>query len=389
MNLVQAPIKMINEQQLNSLIAFRRELHQFPEVSENEFETQRRIVRRLKGAGIENVFCIAKTGVLVRFDGKEPGKTIMLRADTDALPIIETNDFDHKSTDPGVSHKCGHDGHTTIMMGVAEYLIANPLKKGTVVLLFQPGEENGYGAKAVLEDSNFNFEPDMVFALHNLPGYPMHQVVVKEGSFTAAAKSIIIKLFGKTAHAAEPEMGINPAACMSELVQLFEKVNQPDLEKDDFTLTAPVYMNMGEKSYGVTAGYGEVHYTLRTWNNKTMDYLTHNLVHEISQLGLRYRLKTEISWAEEFASNQNDVAAVDLIRKAASDNQLNIEERSVPFKWGEDFGLFTERFSGAMFGIGSGKDCPALHNPDYDFPDEIIVTGVKMFTSLIERVTNE
>ncbi len=370
------------------LIAFRKELHQHPEVSQNEIETQKRIISFLEQHEIDGIE-VGITGVMVIFDSVKQGKTIMLRSDHDALPIQEINDFEHKSLFEGVSHKCGHDGHTTIMCGVAKHLKDNPISNGKVILLFQPAEENGEGAKAVLADTKFDFNPDLVFALHNLPKYPLHTIVCREGSFTAAAKSIIIKLDGKTSHAAEPELGINPAGAISDLVKMFEKVSQPDLNKDDFALTSPIYIHMGELSYGVTAGHGEIHYTLRTWNNETMNNLCKDILNRTDEIVQNYGLKSTISWTEEFSSNQNHPDAVKLIQESIGENKLEQEERTTPFKWGEDFGLFTEKHKGAMFGIGSGVDCPALHNPDYDFPDEIIPTGINMFTTIIAKALND
>ncbi|MEQ8906563.1 amidohydrolase [Ekhidna sp.] len=378
----------MEETTIKDLIAFRKELHTYPEVSQKESETQRRIIEFLASKGVEGKK-IGGTGVFVVFDSGNEGKTIMLRSDHDALAIQEINDFDYKSRNEGVSHKCGHDGHTAIMCGVAQYFQKNPLAKGKVILVFQPAEENGEGAKAILADGQFNYEPDLVYALHNLPGYPLHQIVIKEGNFTAAAKSIIIKLDGKTSHAAEPESGLNPALAISELIQMFKDVSQPDFNRDDFALITPIYIHMGELSYGVSAGHGEVHYTLRTWNRETMNPLTETVLKRVDEILVKHDLKSEISWTEEFASNRNDPKAVQLIDKVIEELGFSKEERERPFKWGEDFGLFTQKFPGAMFGIGSGEDCPALHNPDYDFPDEITVTGIKMFTHIVEKAIND
>ncbi|MEQ6168588.1 amidohydrolase [Ekhidna sp. MALMAid0563] len=374
----------MEETAVNDLIAFRKELHQHPEVSQKEKETQKRIIHFLNESGI-NGKPIGGTGVFVMFDSGRDGKTIMLRSDHDALPIQEINDFEHKSLNDGVSHKCGHDGHTAIMCGVAKYFKENPISEGKLVLVFQPAEENGEGAKAVLADDQFDFEPDLVFAMHNLPSYPLHQVVIKDKNFTTAAKSIIIKLSGKTSHAAEPELGINPAKAIAELIEMFERESEPELNKDDFALASPVHINMGEKSYGITAGYGEVHYTLRTWNSEVMKDFADRIVRRTEDIAKNHQLKLDISWTEEFDSNNNDPAPMEVIRKAIQMNGFDYFERERPFKWGEDFGLFTQKFPGAMFGIGSGEDCPALHNPDYDFPDEIIQTGINMFTTIVEK----
>ena len=370
---------------LNNLVQFRQELHQHPEVSQKEFQTQQRILLKLKELGAEQIIPIGGTGVLAIFEGKSLGKTVLLRADTDALPIQEVNDFAHRSIFEGVSHKCGHDGHTAVMMAVAAHLINHQLPQGRALLLFQPAEENGEGAKAVLADKQFPFAPDWVFAFHNLPGYPLHKIIVREGSFTAAAKSIILKLNGKTSHAAEPELGINPALAISELIQMLNSSSQPDLARDDFALTSPVHINMGERAYGVSAGYGEVHYTLRTWDNQTMDSLCEKIVKAAKEIANKNSLQLTIDWTESFFANQNDKEAVQMIRQAAIDNNLVHEDRPTPFKWGEDFGLFTEKYRGAMFGIGSGENHPALHNPDYDFPDAILPTGFTMFLSILNH----
>ncbi|MFT7035154.1 MAG: amidohydrolase [Cyclobacteriaceae bacterium] len=377
------------EAELDQVVKFRRELHQHPEVSGKEFDTQKRIIDRLQQLGIRSIFAVGGTGVMVRFQGESPGKTVMLRADTDALPIQEVNDFLHRSSFPGISHKCGHDGHTAILYGVAKHLMNHPLQKGVVMLLFQPAEENGEGAKAILNDLLFDFTPDFVFAFHNIPGYTLHKVVVRKDSFTAAAKSIIIKIKGKTSHAAEPELGINPAKCIAEIISFFESVSKPNIDAHDFALATPVFIKMGEKSYGVSAGYGEVHYTLRTWNNQVMENFTFKIMAGINRITTDHRLDTEIEWTEEFFANQNKPEIVDMIKSIAQEQDFDVEEKTTPFKWGEDFGLFTAKFSGAMFGIGSGEGCPALHNPDYDFPDQIIPTGIKMFTELIERSIHE
>ncbi len=373
---------------MKNFIAFRKDLHRHPELSTKEFETQKRILVFLESLGVHHAKKIGHTGVMATFSGKEKGKTILLRCDTDALPIQEINTFQHRSITDGVSHKCGHDGHTTIMTVVAQYLVENPLGKGQVALLWQPAEENGHGAKDVLSDEAFDFNPDVVFALHNVPGFPLHQVVVKEGAFTPAVKSIIIKLNGKTSHAAEPELGINPALAVSDLIQFFADISKPNPERDDFALTTPVFISMGEKSYGVSAGHGEVHYTIRTWSNQVMNELSSACVNKIDAIAKKYELTSEISWTEEFSSNQNDASATDIIREAAKENNLPIHEKATPFKWGEDFGLFTEKFRGAMFGIGAGENHPALHNPDYDFPDDLIDTGSKMFISILHKALN-
>ncbi len=368
-----------------TLKEFRRHLHQNPELSTQEYKTQAYVKQHLQGLHFDRLTEVGGTGLAVYFKGKNLGNKILLRGDMDALPIQEVNDFAHASKTPGVSHKCGHDGHTTILLGVAQHLSENPIEKGEVCLVFQPAEENGKGAKAILEDENFSFEADLAFALHNLPAYPLHKIVCRKNNFNAAARSVIFKFSGKTAHAAQPHTGVNPALAIAETIQISESLSQKDITKADFQLISHIYLQMGEKAYGVSAGFGEVHLTLRTWNNEVMETLQHKLVMEVRKLAKKHNLGVDEEWLEVFYANQNDEKAYKIIRESAKELNLEYEDRKEPFTWGEDFGLFTEAYKGAMFGIGSGENCPALHNPDYDYPDEITETGVRMFTQILKN----
>jgi len=372
---------MINKDLISELIAFRKMLHANPEVSGKEYNTANSVAKFLKTCTpskvIEN---IGETGIVAVFDSGKPGKSIMFRAELDALPIQEINTFEHASTIKGVSHKCGHDGHATVLLGLARLLSKQKPKTGKIFLLFQPAEENGEGAKAIFSDLKFeDFKPDYIFAFHNLPGYPLNQIVVKNNSFTTAVKSIIIKINGKTAHAAEPENGLNPALAIAEILQESAKLSNNDPDRDDFTLITPIHIEMGEISYGISAGYGEVRLTIRTWSEHIMEKLTADLIMCIEKASKNHQMPITYSWTQEFYANQNDDKAVALIKEAANSLSFDIFERKFPFKWGEDFGLFTQNFNGAMFGIGSGEKSPALHNPDYDFPDEILPNAIQLF----------
>ncbi|MDD3721329.1 MAG: amidohydrolase [Lutibacter sp.] len=379
---------MINKELKEELITFRKMLHANPEVSKKEYNTANSVAKFLKSCTpskvIEN---IGGTGIVAIFDSEKPGKSVMFRAELDALPIQETNTFKHASTIKGVSHKCGHDGHTTVLLGLARLLSDQKPKTGKIFLLFQPAEEEGEGAKTIFADSKFeDLKPDYIFAFHNLPGYPLNQIIVKNDSFTAAVKSIIIKINGKTAHAAEPENGLNPALAIAEILQESEKLSNNDPNREDFTLITPIHIEMGEIAYGISAGYGEIRLTIRTWNENTMKKLTADLIKCIEKASENHQMPITYSWTQEFYANQNDGEAVAIIKESAKSLSFDIFERKFPFKWGEDFGLFTQNFKGAMFGIGSGEKSPALHNPDYDFPDEILPTAIQLFHQISLRI---
>ena len=371
-----------------TLALFRKELHQNPELSGNEVETAKRVVEFLQNYQPDEIITnIGGHGIAAIYKGKKSGKTTLLRCELDALPIQEINNFDYKSNVVGVSHKCGHDGHIAILCGLAAILSADRPKMGKVILLFQPAEEDGSGAEKVYNDLNFRkLEPDYVFALHNLPGFPEGQIIVKNGTFSCAVKSIIIKLTGITSHAGEPENGINPALAISEIIRTLDSMLQPDIKRSDYFLLTPIHIRMGEEAYGVSAGEAEVHYTIRSNSNHQMDNCAKILEETVSSISNHFKLKCEIQWIQPFRANENSPKAVDMIRKAAEEEQLEILEKSTPFSWGEDFGIFTEHYTGAMFGLGAGIDMPALHNPDYDYPDEISSIGISIFHKICQEI---
>lgn len=372
---------------IKDAISLRKYLHQHPEVSSHEEKTSEYLLEHLKACEPDELIEFANYGIAAIFKGNKEGKKILIRGDFDALPIEEINDFEHKSINPGVSHKCGHDGHAAILYALARNLSVKRPKQGEAILLFQPAEENGEGAKGIFRDPQFKrLNPDFAVALHNLPGYPMHTVVWREGTFTAAANSIIIKLHGKTSHAAEPELGANPAEAMAEIIQRYIAINHPDPQRDNFRIATPVYMTMGEKSYGVSAGYGELHFTLRAWDNDVIQGFERECEEIARKTGQKHGLQIEIGWCQSFFANHNNSRVTTAIKKAAESNGLELINREYPFKWGEDFGIFTAAFPGAMFGIGAGEDSPALHNPDYDFPDKLIGTGSSIFYKIIAEL---
>ena len=375
----------MTEDIIEKVTKLRRHLHQYPELSCEERETSKTVQAFLQKHAMGKAIPLTDTGFMWEIDSGKPGKVVTIRAELDALPIPEENTFTYKSTKNGVSHKCGHDGHTSILCGTVLNLSKEPPASGKYQFLFQPAEENGEGARAILEHSDHEFYTDYIFALHNLPGFDFGQVIYKSGTFTPAVKSIIIYLKGKTSHAAEPENGINPALAMAEILQLTDalNINQPEL--DDFQLVTPIEMNLGEEAYGISAGYGEIRLTLRAWNDHILTQLGEDILDIVRKVSAKYQLKADTEWTQIFSSNQNDEQAVSIIESSARENDMPLLHRDEPFKWGEDFGLFTQHFKGAMFGLGAGKDVPSLHNPDYDYPDALTKEGIRIFSHIMRK----
>lgn len=372
--------------ELQSFIEFRHLLHQYPDLSGKELATRELIRAFLEPFQPDQLLELGETGLLVIYNGKKPGKNILVRAELDALAIEETNQFGYRSKHAGISHKCGHDGHMVILARLAWLLHQQPLEAGTAYLLFQPAEENGMGAKAIMGDPAFNkLKIDQVIALHNIPGYPAGSVLIKENAFTPSVSSIIVRYMGKTSHAAEPENGICPAPAMSSFLTQALAMAIPEKEEKDFFLVSPVYMIMGEKSYGVTAGYGEVHLTIRAWEHPYLKDQSKTMESLAQSIGDKFGLKTKVDWTQEFSANNNAPEVVEQIKSAATELGLSIQHLPHPMKWGEDFGLFTQHFTGAMFGLGTGENGPALHNPDYDFNDDLIEPGSQVFESVVRK----
>jgi len=375
---------------LQKIIELRQELHQQPELSDSEFITAERITNFLVQYNpTEIIRGIGGNGIICIFKGSEDGPSVLFRCDMDALPIDEENDFKYKSKEKGVSHKCGHDGHMAIMAGLADLFSKNLPKKGQAILLFQPSEENGQGAKRVLNDEKFKeLKIDYVFALHNLPGFPEGEVILKKDAFASASKGLVIKLVGKTSHAAEPENGLSPAMAMSNIIK--ELTFLPSENRfADFTLVTVVFAKLGEIAFGTSPGNAEIMATLRSYSNNDMQLLTDRAHTIVKENAFRHNLKFEISFTEEFPATINNKESIKDIEKAVVSNSLKYRHLSEPFRWSEDFGYFTQKFPGAIFGLGSGENHPQLHNPDYDFPDSIIENGVRMFHGIYSQIVNK
>lgn len=384
------PAFALSDASLDALKAFRRELHQYPFVSDEEAPTVERLVAFLQPRIAPKIRVFMNgTAALVAYDSGQPGPGVLLRGDTDALPIPEVNTFAHASKRPGYGHMCGHDGHTAILCAVAEHLNAHPPKQGCVVLLFQPAEENGHGAVGVLDSGILKEYPiTHAYALHNLPGFPLHQVATRAGTLNAAVKSVIYRFEGITAHAAEPEQGRNPALAMAALLQEAEAASVNTPESDDFFIAVPVYTTLGQQAYGIAAGLGEVHLTVRSWKPEVLQARLSALEAFACQQATEHGLQLSLRETESFEACDNAAENVTVIKEAAAEAGLSFMSLERPFRWGEDFGLFSQHYSGAMFGLGSGEDCPALHNPDYDFPDALIASGAKVFVEVLRAHWN-
>ncbi len=378
------------DKHLQELIDLRHRLHSMAEVSGEEQETGEAIVDFLKSTSPD--FLEEKVGghgILATYEGQKEGPHVLIRCELDGLPIADKIDKDYRSQTKEVGHKCGHDGHMTIICGVARMLEKHLPDSGKVTLLFQPAEETGEGARQVIEDPKFKkLSPDYCFALHNLPGFKKNEIIIRDDVFAAASVGLIVNFKGSTAHAAHPEQGKSPALAMAQTVQAFSAVPQFYSPLEKAAKVTVINVNLGARAFGTSPGRATVMATLRTYDEDLLEMLKAKCLGIAEQTAETYDLSVDHEWVEPFPSTVNDATANRVIIAAAEKQDFQIHPKEHPFSWSEDFGHFTKDTKGAMFGLGAGEEHPALHAEDYDFPDEIISTGIRMFMEIIIEVTN-
>lgn len=380
--------------QLDELAALRHRLHQQPELSTREERTASLVVLELERAGADEVLTgVGGTGVVGGFDSGQPGPTLVLRCELDALPISEPGDFGHeyRSQSDGVSHKCGHDGHMAILIGVARALGRQRPAGGKVALLFQPAEETGEGAPAVLADARFKaLEPDFIIGFHNLPRHAMHNICLRQDTFASASEGFRLQLAGAFSHSSYPEHGRSPAAAVAELLVALPGLPGTVSRSSDLLMLTLTQAVLGEKGprtdFGVAPGVAEICGVIRAHQQRELEALKQAICGLAAPLCEREGLTWELSWHEAFPATVNHDGSVALIRDAARRAGLKVEMLDEPFRWSEDFSHYLQQYPGAFFGIGSGVDQPQLHNEYYDFPDELIPTGVTVYLAIVESI---
>ncbi len=370
------------------LIRLRRELHAHPELSDIEQKTAGMIAEFWRQFKPDKVITpLGSNGIAFVFDSGRPGPSVVFRCELDAIPVDEKNDFVYRSRMPGIAHKCGHDGHMAIMAGLGYLISLNRPQKGKIILVYQPAEETGQGAAAIVDDPEFkNLKPDYAFALHNLPGYPLGAIVLKSGTINCASRGMIIRLFGITSHSAWPEDGRSPAEPMCDLIQELTRLPaSSDLNQLNSRVTVG-HARLGDPAFGLSPGYAEIMATLRSQTDEDMSILVERSVNLVKEKATESNLNYEIGWDEEFIASVNDPGACDIVKEAGGAigaEVINLEE-ALPVS--EDFGQFTARIPGAMFFLGAGEACPRLHQADYDFPEELIEIGSNIYMQIAQAL---
>ncbi len=365
---------------LKTLVDLRKSFHKYPELSGKEKSTSEKLKNLLKNLNLFHFNKVGKHAFLATVSGKQKGLHIVFRAELDALPITENNQFEYKSLQPKVSHKCGHDGHMTILVGLAQWLKQNPIEKGKVSLLFQSAEETGMGAADVLKNWPKNIKPDLFFALHNLPNQTFGSIHCKSGTFSSASKGVIINFTGKESHAAEPQNGKNPISAIGKISEFAAKYRNL---KGKGLITV-IHTKVGSKAFGTSPGKGVLMLTLRTQTNEKLSTIENALKAFTEKVCNEEGIEFSFSDTEHFFHTYNSSKAVKMLQTVCNEQGLQYQKMELPFAWSEDFGRFTHKYSGALFAVGAGNQEP-LHSPSYDFNDDLIPIGIQVFASLIKK----
>ncbi|UWU25851.1 amidohydrolase (plasmid) [Rhizobium sp. CB3060] len=380
----------LTSEQLAEITTFRHSLHRRPEISGEEVETASAVIDALRAIGADEVLSgVGGHGVAAIFSGKEDGPCLMFRSELDALPIDEISDLPYRSDIPGKGHLCGHDGHTATLIALAKGLGERRSSRGRVVLMFQPSEENGVGAAAVVADAKFAaIRPDLIFSLHNFPGLPLGHSALREGPVNCASRGLKIALTGKTAHAASPEEGTAPTFAVARLLEALTALGRGMTVDERFLQVTITYARLGERAFGISPGYAEIWATLRALSDDAMVGLVtaaERLVHlEAEAAGLAVNIEYE----DVFPQSSNASQAVAELRKAMVDEGVSFDDGNgiLPMRAGEDFGVFGRVAPSAMFFLGAGVDHPGLHNPDFDYPDALIGIGAGIFMRTVRNI---
>ena len=376
------------EENRDEMTRWRRDLHAHPELGFEERRTADFVAAKLREFGLQVHTGIGGTGVVGVLRNGNETRAIGLRADMDALPILEQNTFDHRSTHDGVMHACGHDGHTTMLLGAAKYLAQTRAFRGQVNFIFQPAEEGIGGAKAMVDDGLFReFPCDSIFAMHNAPGMAVGRFGVKSGVVAAAGAFFDIDIQGVGAHGAHPDHGVDPVVVGSQLVTALQSIVARNLRPSDAAVVSVTQFHAGD-AYNVIPATARLSGTVRTFSKGVMDKIEERMTNLAQTTAAAYGATANVDFRFVFAPVVNDEQAAD----AAADvcNELVGEERVrrdlPPGTGSEDFSFMLEEVPGCylLIGNGDGKEVRPVHNPGYDFNDDALALGASFFARVVE-----
>jgi amidohydrolase len=372
------------------LAAIRRDIHAHPELAFEEHRTAELVASRLEALGIETHRGIGRTGVVGVIRAGSSPRGIGLRADMDALPITERNDFPHHSRHPGRMHACGHDGHTTMLLGAAEWLVQQGGFDGTVYLIFQPAEEGDGGAREMIEDGLFErFPMESVFGMHNWPGLAAGHFAVHDGPVMACADRFDIEIRGHGTHAAMPHLGVDPVVTGAALVQALQVVASRAVDPLDAVVVSVTQFHAGE-AYNAIPERAEIGGTVRAFRPEVQDRVEEAMQRICTGIAAAFDAKINFEYRRGYPPTINTSAEAALCARVAGDvaGATAVDTACRPSMGAEDFSYFLHERPGAYVWIGNGPGeggC-TLHNPHYDFNDAILAPGVAYWVRLAQTL---
>jgi len=372
----------------DDLLAWRRDLHRHPETAFEEHRTAGLVAERLDSFGLEVHTGLAGTGVVGRLTAGSGNRAIGLRADLDALPIAELNDFDHRSTHEGRMHACGHDGHTTMLLGAARYLADTRGFDGTVYFIFQPAEENEGGGRVMVEEGLFErFPVEAVFGMHNWPGMAAGSFAVRPGPMMAAFDIFELTVQGRGAHAAMPHMGVDPVVVAAEIVTALQSIASRTTNPLDAVVVSVTQIHAGD-TWNVLPDRVVLRGTTRSFRSEVQDGLQPAIRRLADGICAAHGASHTLTYERRYPATVNSADEAELAARAAATVAGEVDRTPTPSMGSEDFAFMLQARPGAhiWLGNGPGEGGCVLHNPHYDFNDAILPVGASYWATLVEQV---
>lgn len=370
------------------LIGIRHHLHANPELSFEEAETARFVAEKLEGWGYEVTRNVGGHGVVARLTAGDGTRGIAIRADMDALPIAEETGLAYTSQSPGKMHACGHDGHTTVLLGAAEYLARTRRFNGTVTMIFQPAEEAGKfsGAQAMIADGLFERFPfDAIFGLHNHPGAPEGDILLRSGPMMASSDTVNITVKGVGGHASRPHLTIDPVVVACNLVVSLQTIVSRNIDPTQTAVVTVGTIHAGS-AVNVIPEYAKLALSVRSFDPKIRNLLQERIVKLTQSVVEGYGATVEIDYERGYPVVVNSEAETAFVRAVAEELIGPERVSTCPLIPGsEDFAYFLEHKPGSFLRLGNGTNSAILHSSRYDFADGSLTTGAALWARLVER----
>ena len=379
-------MSIINQLKLD-MITWRHHVHAHPETAFEETNTTKFIIEKLKSFGINELYTeFAPTGVVGIIKGNKDGRWIALRADIDALDIIEENKISYCSTIPGKMHACGHDGHTATLLGTAKYLSENRDFSGTVVVIFQPAEENEGGARVMVENGLFErFPIEAVYGIHNQPNMQLNHFYVTHGPMMASYDVFEIKITGVGAHAAAPHLSKDTILTATQIVNGLQSIVSRNVDPLSSLVVSVTQIHSGD-TWNVIPQQAVIRGTVRTFDAQVQDMAENRIKQIATGIASTFEAKAEVDYQRRYPATINHAKQAEIAIKAAQNvvGETNVIIDPTPSMGAEDFAFMLKKIPGAYVWLGAGQGAN-LHNPAYNFNDEVLTTGVEYFIEIVKQ----